>query len=125
MVLQIVSKFIYLKDPQIPKFIKSIVHKILNIISFYSESDPIISINACATLVNAMNYSIKICPEMESKLVILINSQLDFNVYKISFSMIKFLNYNLQSILQNINTKMQLSQDDEICFKNMMRVPFF
>ena len=122
MILQIVSKFIYLKDPQIPKFIKTIITKLLSIISYYSESDPIISINACATMVNAINYSIKICPEMEQKLVILINSQLDFSVLKICFSMIKFLNYNLQSILQNINKNMELSQDDEMLFKNMMRV---
>lgn len=120
--LHLISKMVYLKDPQIIKFIKTILKKLISIISHYHESDPVISINACAGLVNIINYSIKMCPEIEKRLKAFINSELDLINFTISISLIKFLIYNLQSMKQNTKSKVQLSKDDEQGFKNTSRV---
>ena len=91
--------------------------------SHYSEkNDPDIPINACATLINIINYSIKICPEIEERVRVLIKSEIDMSFFQISFSIIKYLNFNLQTIQKHIESKMNVSIEDELCFKNMSRV---
>ena len=89
--------------------------------SHYSELDPDISLNSCAALVNIIHYSIKICPEIEGRLGMLIKSEIDMNSYRICFPIIKFLNFNLQMIGKSIDSKIKISNEDELCFKNMSR----
>lgn len=124
LVLQVISKIVYLKDPQITKLIKATMTKLLKITSYYAETDPVIAINSCAGIVNIINYSIKICPAMEKRLKNFIKTEIDFNEFQVCFSILKFVNYNLQNIKQNINSKAQLSKDDEQGFKNSSRVSF-
>ena len=144
MVFPIVSKLMELRDPEIIRFLKTIIIQLMTIMSnkkyheyeevviyvslsfffFLNENTFLFVQKSCTALINSINYSLKISPDIEKQLKNFLEIELDLRLYPISRGLLKCIIFNMETVKPLLSLSGEVSTYDINFLKIIFKVNF-